>query len=453
MIKDETLKERRGRKIIMKKDWGWNFPKEFWTANLMELCERMAFYAMFIELTLYLTYVVGFSDIETGYVAAYFYAGIYLLPPFVGAISDRIGFKNGLIIAFSLLSSGYLLLGAIHNKVTTIFFLTLVMVGGAFIKPLITGTVAKTTTEENRARGYSLFYWVVNIGAFSGKLFIPYVRQGIGLKYVTLFSAGMSFIALISAIFLYREVGSTWDKRENLKEIFKALGLIFTNGRLLSLTLIVAGFWTIQGQMYATMPKYVIRLVGEEAKPEWIANINPAVVVLCVIWVTQIMKKYKPSTSMIIGMGLMIISAISMSLSPWVEANSEGGKVSLLGITTLHPVTVVMIVGIAIQGLAECFISPRFLEFFSLHAPKGKEGVYLGFSHLHSFFSAIFGFILSGYLINRYLPEVTKDISETELQVIYSKSHYIWYYFAVIALCSCIAMVLFKIITERTKKN
>jgi len=32
------------------------------------------------------------------------------------------------------------------------------------------------------------------------------------------------------------------------------------------------------------------------------------------------------------------------------------------------------------------------MEYFSLQAPKGEEGMYLGFSHLHSFLSSIFGF-------------------------------------------------------------
>jgi dipeptide/tripeptide permease len=32
---------------------GWKFPKEFWLANFMELCERAAYYGFFIVLTLY----------------------------------------------------------------------------------------------------------------------------------------------------------------------------------------------------------------------------------------------------------------------------------------------------------------------------------------------------------------------------------------------------------------
>ena len=38
------------------------------------------------------------------------------------------------------------------------------------------------------------------------------------------------------------------------------------------LILIVAGFWFIQGQLYATMTQYILRLQGDEARPEWLAN-------------------------------------------------------------------------------------------------------------------------------------------------------------------------------------
>ena len=39
------------------------------------------------------------------------------------------------------------------------------------------------------------------------------------------------------------------------------------------------------------MPKYVIRLAGETAKPGWIANVNPFVVVCCVSFITRLMAK------------------------------------------------------------------------------------------------------------------------------------------------------------------
>ena len=429
----------------------WKFPREFWLANFMELCERAAYYGFFVVLTLYLTDIVGFDDKATGVVAGIFFALLYFFPPFVGAIGDKIGFKNGLILAFSLLTIGYFFLGVFHSKALVIFFLFVVLIGGSFIKPLITGTVAKTTNEVNKARGFSLFYWVVNIGAFGGKTVVPSIRQGIGLEYVNFFSAGMAFLALLFAIFIFKVDENRVDNGKSIRDVINALIKIFSTPRLIILTLIVAGFWIIQHQLYATMPKYVIRLLGEEAKPEWLANVNPLVVVIFVVLITQLTKKYKAVSVMLIGMIIMPISALAMAMSQSLE-NITGPTIDMFGLFSMHPLTVMMIVGIGIQGLAECFISPRFLEYFAIQAPKGEEGTYMGFSHLHSFFSALIGFIMSGFLLDAYCPDpntLPTGINEVQRAAYYADAHILWYYFVVIAAVAAVALFIFRLVTNR----
>ena len=423
---------------------GWSFPKDFWLANLMELCERAAYYGFFILLTVYLTDLVGFSDVMSGTISGLFAGFLYFLPPFSGAISDRIGFKNGLVLAFGLLTVGYFFLGVTHSKISVLFFLTVLMVGASFIKPLITGTVAKTSDEVNRARAFSIFYWMVNIGAFSGKTVVPWIRKGIGLEYINFFSAAVSFIALIIAIFLFRNL-ELKTERKSFKEIFNGLIKILTNTRLIILTLIISGFWLIQAQLYQTMPKFVLRIVGQEANPEWIANVNPFIVVVFVLIVTQMMKKRTAVNSMLVGLFLMPLSAFSMSLGPWLQS-IVGNETPIFGIL-FHPFTIMMIVGISLQGLAECFISPRFLEYFSLQAPKGEEGVYLGFSHLHSFVSYIAGGVISGFLLEKYCPDpktLPIGITDVEKLAYYSDAHTIWYYFAAIGIVSAFALIIYK---------
>lgn len=423
---------------------GWNFSKDFWLANLMELCERAAYYGFFILITVYLTDLVGFSDVMSGTISGLFAGFLYFLPPFSGAVSDRIGFKNGLILAFGLLTVGYFFLGVTHSKLTVIFFLIVLMIGASFIKPLITGTVSKTSDEVNRARAFSIFYWMVNIGSFSGKTVVPWIRESLGLAYINFFSAGMSFFALLLAIFLFKNL-ELKTERKSFKEIFNGLIKILTNTRLITLTLIISGFWLIQAQLYQTMPKFVLRIVGEKAKPEWIANVNPFVVVFFVLIVTQMMRKYSAVNSMIVGMFIMPLSAFSMSLGPWLQ-NIAGTEIPLLGLL-FHPYTIMMVVGISLQGLAECFISPRFLEYFSLQAPKGEEGIYLGFSHLHSFVSYIAGGVISGFLLEKYCPDpktLPEGLTELQRAAYYSDAHIIWYYFTAIGLSSAIALIAYK---------
>lgn len=419
----------------------WKFSKAFWTANIVELFERAAYYAVFIAITLYLSRVVGFTDIQAGWIGGVFAAGLYFLPPFTGAFADKIGFRKAIIIAFTLLTVGYFNLGALPYKAAVLPSLVILMFGGSFIKSIITGTVAKTTTHDNRAKGYSIFYGMVNVGAFLGKTFAYPLRLEWGLISINYYAAFMTLLALITVYIFYKSANIDGEGK-TFREVWSGFIRVVTNFKLVLLIIIITGFWIIQHQLYATMPKYVLRTVGEHASPEWIANVNPFVVMISVVFVTNMMRKVRAVTSMSVGMFLMPISALLMASSPILE--SFGGEnISLAGIISAHPITIMMILGIMVQGLAECFISPRYLEYFSLQAPKGEEGLYLGFSHLHSFLSSILGFGISGYLLTAYAPDPATLTSE-QMVFAYNKAYMIWYYFAAIGFTAAVALLLYR---------
>ncbi|MEN8137724.1 MAG: MFS transporter [Bacteroidota bacterium] len=441
------------------------FTKAFWIANTVELLERSAYYGVFIVITLYLSRIYGFSDMEAGLIAGTFSGGLYLLPTFTGAYADKIGFKNALLIAFGLLTIGYsgmailpaLIEGsglAVYAKEVTfqgvensavrwtiIPVMMIIMFGGSFIKSVITGTVAKETTEDNRAKGFSIFYMMVNIGAFSGKTIVKPLRESmgdLGLINLNYFAAGMTLVAFILIFFFYKSAKHVGEGK-SLEDIFNALINVVTNSRLILLILIVTGFWMVQHQLYATMPKYVLRMAGEGASPSWYANVNPLTVVLTVGIVTSMMRGRSALQSMTVGMFIMPFSAMMMA-----AGNLIGKDMINLGFFEMHPVAFMMIVGIVFQGIAESFISPRFLEYFSFQAPKGEEGLYLGFSHLHSFISSVVGFGLSGWLLGKYCPDPRLYGGRTEeWELASANAHYIWYYFVAIALVSAIALVFY----------
>jgi dipeptide/tripeptide permease len=418
----------------------WKFPRAFWTANLVELFERAAYYAVFIAITLYLTDVVGFSDVNAAWIGGVFAAGLYFLPPFTGALADRIGFRRAIILAFAMLTAGYSALGALPYKTTVLPAIIILMFGGSFIKSIITGTVAKTSDSSTRARAFSIFYGMVNVGSFTGKTAAYPLRVYLGLDSINYYAAALTILALGVVYLFYRNV-DVHGEGKTAREAWNGLLKILGNVRLFVLILIVAGFWIVQWQMYATMPKYVLRTVGSRAAPEWIANVNPLVVMSCVVLVTSLMKNVTALTSMNIGMLLMPLSALCMASSPFL-ASVFGLSVPLFGGTHAHPITVMLIAGIVLQGLAECFISPRYLEFFSLQAPKGEEGAYLGFSHLHSFIATLLGFGLSGYLLAAYCPD-PKTLTPDRLPHAYDHAYYIWFYFAGIGLLSALALYLY----------
>ena len=452
----------------------WKFSRAFWTANGVELLERAAWYGVFVAITLYLSRILGFTDIQAGVVSGVFSAGLYLLPTFSGAYADRIGFRKALLLAFGLLTVGYggmWLLPMLFQGAGLVSYgrevqftgledgaykwlfipvMLVVMVGGSFIKSVITGTVAKETNEINRARGYSIFYAMVNIGAFSGKTVVKPLRESMGnegLIVLNLFAAGMTLLAFVQVLIFYKASKGDGEGRK-LDEILRSLVAVCTRWRLVILTLIITGFWMVQGQLYATMPKYVLRMVGEGASPSWYANVNPAIVVLTVGIVTQLLRKRTALFSMTLGMFIMPVSAFCMA------AGNMLGDGTILG---FHPVAFMMLVGIGFQGLAESFISPRFLEYFSKQAPKGEEGLYLGFSHLHSFISALVGFSLSGILLDRWCPARTQfelgAAGDVAWQAAKVHAHYIWFVFVGIATAAAIGLIVFGWVTRAMDKQ
>jgi len=428
----------------------WNYPPSFWTANGAELFERAAYYGTFIALALYLTDVVGFTDVQAGWIGAVFSASLYLLPFLSGALADRMGFRPALVLAFTLLSFGYASLGLFPHKTAVLLSLALIAAGGSIVKPVISGTVSRSSDAAGRARAFSIFYMIVNIGAFVGKAVAYPVRLRLGLDYIPLYSAGAAVLAVLLVVFLYRPPVSAEAPR-NLKETFVGMGRALRNVRFLCLILITAGFWIIQGQLYGSMPKYVIRLIGPDASPEWLSNVNSAVVILLVVPLTALAKKMSPIGSMGLAMGMVPFSALLMGASSYLPA-----PISFFG-RVVHPLTVTMIAGIALMSVAECFLSPRYLEYASKQAPPGQEGLYLGYSHLNTFFAWFFGFVASGYLLDAFCPDPKKlsaaGMTAEQIKAAYAHAPYVWFFFAGVGAFAFLSLLAFQLITGRADRK
>lgn len=432
----------------------WSFPRAFWFANLSELCERAAYYGTFIALRTYLLRVVGLDDVQAGIVAGLFGALIYLFPFFTGALSDRMGFRNALLLAFGLLSAGYASLGRFHDFWPVMGALLLVVIGGSFIKPAITGTASRSSNEANRARAFSIFYMMVNIGSFTGKTIVAPIRIEMGVGNVPYFSAAAALVGFLVIAFFFFPKEDGHERPRSMGETLRGMLTVMSNLRFTALILITAGFWAIQGQLYASMPDYVIRMAGETYKPEWYANVNPLVVVSCVIWVTQMVRTWSPAVSITVAMTLIPLSSLAMAAS-----HLFAGNVNVLG-ASVHPITLMMVVGIAIQGFAECFLSPKYLEFASKQAPPGREGLYLGYAHMNTFFAWLFGFIFAGYLLKAFCPDPGTLPAAAQAQhaawlagqaampYAYSRAHYLWYAFAGVGVLSLVAMIVFTAVTR-----
>ena len=232
------------------------FPRTFYVANVMEIFERMAWYGFFAVSSLYITSPVsegglGFTSVQRGILQGVIPFLLYLFPVITGALADRYGYRRTFLVAFTILTPAYFLLG--QFKTFPLFFLAflLVAVGAATFKPVVVGTVGRTTDDTNQGLGFGVFYTIVNIGGFVGPLVAGYVRA-ISWNYVFLMSSAWIAVNFIPTLFFYKEptTESESDEKRSLFRVLADAQDVLGNARfalvvipILLLVMVAGGGW------------------------------------------------------------------------------------------------------------------------------------------------------------------------------------------------------------------
>jgi len=239
------------------------YPQSFWIANTMEIFERLAWYGWFAVSSLYITGSVsegalGFTSEQRGVLQGIVPFILYLLPVLFGALADRFGYKKTFIIAYATLVPTYYLLGQFTSFAGFFMAFLFVAVGAAIFKPVIVGTVARTTDETNASMGFGIFYMMVNVGGFIGPMVAGFVRVRYGWNFVFLASSFWIACNFIWLFLFYKEPTTEAGTKEarTIKQVLGGLVEVLGNGRFfilifgILLLLMVAGgrfTWTLMG--------------------------------------------------------------------------------------------------------------------------------------------------------------------------------------------------------------
>ena len=389
---------------VMKK-----YPTTFWVANVMELFERWAWYGFYIIFALYLTNstdegALGFSQTQKGLIMGIGTAFLYFLPIVTGALSDRIGYRKTLFIAYTIYTIVFLLIPIFKSYVAVFTIYLLLAVGAAIFKPIISATVAKTTDEETSSIGFGIFYMMVNIGAFIGPFVTGFVRK-FSWDYVFYSSAAVIAVNFILVTFFYKEPVRKDDADTAKLTIGQHIGLVFRNiGKALSdwkftlFLFIISGFWTMYLQFYMTLPVFIDQWVNTSnvfnllnnnwswlahqlgtttgtIPAEYIMNVDAGCIILLQIIISAIVMRYKPLRVMIVG---IVVASIGLGLS---LATQNG---------------LYIVVAMVIFSIGEMMSSPKITEYIGRIAPSDKTALYMGCSFIPVAIGNIFAGIVSG---------------------------------------------------------
>jgi POT family proton-dependent oligopeptide transporter len=403
------------------------FERPFWVANISELFERLSYYAAFASLARYLHETLSFPTEQAASLTGLFGGLVWFLAAFGGTLADRLGFRRSLSLAYFILSCSYFLLGSLGSPwlgpvraavpllALVVIVLMLPAFGIALVKPCVAGTIARSSKENVRSIGYSIYYTLVNIGGAGGPYLASYIHQHLSVENVFRAAAVSVFLMFFAVLIFFKEPRRPGDvQTATLAESARNFLTVLGNPRFMLFLLIFSGYWVIYWQEFIILPLYVHNYVDPKADTELMLITGPLTVIALQLVMSFLTKKIPAFRAVTIG---TLISGLA-----WL-------------LLIAHPSFLMAIVTLFVVSLGEIIQSPRYYEYISRLAPAGQQGTYMGFAFLPIGIGSLIGGWFGGMLIHRY-GEVAQQPAK------------IWWAVTGVGVLTTVLMVLYDLILK-----
>ncbi len=383
----------------VQKKLGW----AFWMLCSMEMWERLAYYGVRVVVPIYIAQAdepggLHFTQADKGVI--YFWWAIVQsgLPSFTGGFADRYGYKNTIFVAITIKVIGYGLM-ATQRSFTGFFIGCLLLAAGtAIFKPGIQGSLAQTMTEKSSSKGWGIFYWLVNVGAFVGPPLAGMLRK---LDWQWVFISCAAIVSLnYLMLFTYKELDSGYEKKDDPWTVMKVTLANLWEARLIAILIILSGFWLMMYQLWDLHPNFIVDWIdssmlaayapeawtqqtdrGPQVLQENLLNLNAFSIIIFMVPIAIMVARFKTLTAMAAGM-IMAIGAVLVS------GMFQNGWIFLFAVFLF--------------SVGEMLASPKKLEYFGLIAPPGKKALYLGYVNIPVGIGQGFGALLAAWLYGNW---------------------------------------------------
>ncbi len=383
-----------------------SFMRPFWAANVMEMIERLAYYGVRVVIPIYIASTedpngLHFTNVQKGTILTIWAFIQTLLPMFTGGFADRYGRKLTIAASIAVKIVGYLLMATQRSFGGFLFGCCMLAMGTAIFKPGVWGTLVCGTNRRNSSVGWGIFYQVVNIGGFLGPPLAGYLHH-YAWKWVFFACAAIVSFNFLT-LFTYDDKTAAEEVKEAAPEDEKAPDALTTGTplevflysmkrlfrwRLLALIVINGGFYVMFMQLYDMLPNFIEEWTnsqdivsalglregqlaraaadpllsrGLQVPQEWMINLDAGAIVVFMLLVASVSGRVRRLVA--IFLGIFIASAglllCGISTSGWA-----------------------CIIGILIFAVGEMTAVPKLNEYLGVIAPKGEEGLYMGYANI-----------------------------------------------------------------------
>jgi dipeptide/tripeptide permease len=263
-------------------------------------------------------------------------------------------------------------------------------------------------------------------------------------------AAFASVVAFLVVLLFFREpaadAAAPAKPKRSIGRILLDMVLVLRSGRFSLYLLVMSGFYFIYNQVYNVLPLYVKKTVETNPAMELYTAANPFVIVCFQLILTRGLGKMRPIRSMVVGT-LVISSAMLINVLPiwW----SGGPRAVLANWLPLGSVFIVLTV--ALIALGELFTSPRMYEYIGALAPKGQEGLFLGYANLPLALGALVGGPAGAFLFDEVMARGSTRLENGLLELVPANNMLGWLILTAVGLLSAASLWLFNRWVERQK--
>lgn len=424
--KEEKLPLKEVLRMIFKASKG------FWLVNIVNFGDGIAYFGILNLMTLFLGLKgLGMPDDLTGWSVSLFTGLVTLFMFGGGFVSDRIGVRRALTLCLAMLLGGRLMLvlaaklsaaplasfGLFGTQIplSPSFMLcwgglAIMAFGEGVIQPALYAGVKEYTDGRTATMSYSILYAIMNLGIMMESFISPYVRSGdpfikvggrqiMGLGYgipgvFWLCIIATAVMLAVNLMFFTKKVedrdrmaddeaAKAGEKAKSFAEKLKELP--FLDARFMFFIFALLPVRTLFAHQWLTLPDYIMRCFPAEvgAKYEWIAALNPVMIVIFVPLVAALTSEVSVVTMMIIGTTISALTTFLLVPGPNLTA---------------------LLAYVALFSFGEAVWSSRFLEYVADIAPAGRVGAYMGLAGIPWFLAKFTTGLYSGKMLSVFVP-------------------------------------------------
>lgn len=362
------------------------YPRAFWTYNIIVFIDRLGGFMLYPFFALYLTkkFDIGMSTV--GLLFAVFSITGMVGSALGGALTDRMGRKTVIIASLILSSLSALGMGFAPNL--SAFIAVVVVVGtlSSIGHPAHEAVVADLLPPNKRAEGYGIIRVVFNVAVIIAP---PIAGLLIANSYLTLFIVD-AVISLISATIVIlalpetKPQGHAHAKPETMKQTFAGYGRVFKDTPFVAFIGVTVMMSLVYMNMNSTLGVY---MRDQHGMPEInfgaILSLNAVIVVALQFWVARRLEKYKPMLMMAAG---SLLYAIGFAMYGFVS-----------GIALFAVAMIIITIG-------EMVVSPFQQSVVAGFAPEEMRGRYMAVSSLSWSIAFTVGPYFAGLILDSANP-------------------------------------------------